>query len=121
MMVEVEILTPTYNEESQTVAWEGVALVRAAGDQVTIYGDESVVQPIRVVSITHGKSIDVDEDVEEWARSLPDAYRTGDLVAVVRHDDNPPAAEVDADIVEPHIPHPPVAVGYHDCGQSALK
>ena len=120
-MVEVEILAPTYNEESQTVAWQGVALVRAVASDVTIYGDQSVLQPIRVMSITHGKSIDIDEDAEEWARSLPDAYRAGDLVAVVLHDDSPPVVEDDGDIVEPHIPDPPVVVGHQDCGQSAVR
>ncbi len=108
-MVEVEIRTPTYDEESQTISWHAVALLRAEGEEITVYGDDhTILQFIPVMSITHGKTITAEDDVEEWARSLPYAYRSGDLVAVVLHDDDPPELPDEDDVVEPGLPDPPL-------------
>jgi hypothetical protein len=42
-----------------------------------------------VVSLRTGDSVRFADDPEEWARSLVLAYRSGDLVATILHDDNP--------------------------------
>lgn len=90
-MVEVEIRTPTINEETQDITWTGLALIRVADGEVTVWGEDSVIHLDSVMSIKHGKPVHRDENPEEWARSLPYAYRSGDLVAVVLQDDDPPA------------------------------
>jgi hypothetical protein len=103
-MVEVEIRTPRHNEEAQTIAWKQLALVRADSEGVKVYGDPSCVPDDSVISATTGKEIHMASCPEEWARNLPDAYRAGDLVAVIIHDDDPAEIEESADITEPTIP-----------------
>jgi hypothetical protein len=110
-MVEVEIRTPIYDEESETVQWARLALVRAEGRDLEIYGDASCVPPAPVMSITTGRPVEQADDPEEWARNLPYAYRTGDPAAVILRDDNPPhIEEPDSEFVEPSIPDPPEAM-----------
>jgi hypothetical protein len=110
-MVEIEIRTPIYNEESGEIEMHALAVVRADGDSLTAVGDKSVVRSDSVVSVTTGKPLYPQDDPEEWARSLPDAYRSGDLVAVVIQDDNPPKLDEPAALgPEPAIPEPPLPV-----------
>jgi hypothetical protein len=90
-MVAVEIRTPVYDEESNEVTWHGRAIVRADGTALDIYGDSDVIdQDVSVVDIGTGKPIRGTDDPEAWARSLPCAYRSGDLIAVVLLDTDPP-------------------------------
>jgi hypothetical protein len=111
-MVAVEIRTPVYDEESNEVTWRGRAIVRAQGATLDIYGDPEVVdQHLSVVDIATGTPIRGMDDPEAWARSLPCAYRAGDLIAVVLLDTDPPElpsradGESERDI--PSIPAPP--------------
>ena len=61
-----------------------------------------------MISLRTGKSVDPLDDPEEWARNLPSAYRSGDLVAVIQRDDRPPALDVPIGREnEPAIPDPP--------------
>ena len=60
------------------------------------------------MEIVSGEMVDPETQPERWARSLPDAYRSGDLVAVVVHDDHPVPIETLGRIDEPQIPEPPV-------------
>jgi hypothetical protein len=116
-MVEVEIRAPIHNEESETIEWVPLALVRADGGDLEIYG-EIAVPPDPVMSIATGKPVEQANDPEEWARNLPGAYRSGDLAAVILRDDNPPAVGADAeDPGEPTIPDPPettLGAVFHD-------
>jgi len=110
-MVKVEIRTPTYDEESQTIESILLAIVEADGSRLEIEGDKSCVPLDPVISATTGRRVDASADPEEWARNLPHAYRAGDLVAVIRHDDAPPEQEIpDETESEPAIPDPPVPV-----------
>jgi hypothetical protein len=92
-MVEVEIRTPIYNEESQQIEWAAVALVRAEAGSFDVYGDADVVPSDPVLSVVTGQSVDLADDPEEWVRNLPAAYRSGDLVAVSLRDDAPHVLE----------------------------
>lgn len=110
-MVRVEIRTPTYNEESQTIESALLAIVEADGSRLGIEGDKSCVPLDPVVSATTGRRIDPTSEPEEWARNLPGAYRAGDLIAVIRHDDAPPEQQIPDDGEhEPAIPDPPTPV-----------
>jgi hypothetical protein len=106
MMVEVEIRMPRHDEEAGAIVWESLALVRADENGMNVYGDTSYVPDESVIHVVTGKEIDHTSAPEEWARNLPYAYRSGDVVAVVLHDDDPmdlpPAAPCD----EPMIPEP---------------
>lgn len=110
-MVEVQIRTPVHNEEAQSIEWRVLAVVRAqSGAALEIEGDRSYVPLDTVVSVYTGRRVDPHQDVEEWARNLPFAYRAGDLVAVVRRDDDPPPRADDPELSEdePMIPEAPV-------------
>jgi hypothetical protein len=108
-MVEIEIRTPVYNEESEQIEWEALAVLRADGDELTAVGNKAVVTPGPVVSVTTGESVHPEDNAEDWARSLPDAFRSGDLVAIVIRDDDPPLVDNGTlDDPEPQIPEPPV-------------
>lgn len=110
-MVKVEIRTPTYNEESQAIESVLLAIVEADGSRLEIEGDKSCVPLDPVVSATTGRRLDASSEPEEWARNLPGAYRAGDLIAVIRHDDAPPEQEIPDDSEsEPAIPDPPTPV-----------
>jgi hypothetical protein len=109
-MVAVEIRTAVYDEENARIEWRALALVRADGKQLTIYGekaDDLIDGDVRVVSVQSGKPITAADGPEEWARSLPYAYRSGDIVAAVVHDDAPVRREAPSD--HGHLPTiPPV-------------
>ena len=109
-MVEVEIRTPGYNEETQELEWNAVSLVRAEDGSLTIYGDESAIPQDSVMNPATGGPVHFNDDPEEWARNLPHAYRAGDLVAVVLRDDNAATVEeAEPEHHEPEIPEPPAA------------
>ena len=108
-MVEVEIRSPRFSDESRVVEWRGLARVCADGTDIRVGGDESVVHMAPVVSLSLGKSVHPRDNPEEWARNLPQAYRSGDLVAVLIRDDAAPAVQHQPDVVEPEIPEPPAS------------
>jgi hypothetical protein len=110
-MVVVEIRRPYFDEESQAIDWQIRAVVVANPDGVKISAapDEArCVLPDPLVEASSGDIVGATDSPERWARSLPDAYRSGDLVAVVTHDDHPhPIDSLGGDVDEPLIPEPP--------------
>lgn len=109
-MVAVEIRTPFHDEEAGEIVWRGLALVRADGDTLAIYGDRTVVDPeIPVIDIATGKQLRGTDDPETWARNLPYAFRAGDLVAAVVIDTDQPAPVAQTPQDLPKIPAPPSA------------
>jgi hypothetical protein len=112
-VVEVEIRSPVYNEESGEVEWPARALVRADGGDLMIYGDQQLVpRGLSVVDVATRRRVTGDEDPEVWARNLPHAYRAGDIVAAVLIDTSAEAATPpeEAQVDPPTIPAPPAAV-----------
>jgi len=107
-MVETEIRVSRVNAETCEIEWDALAWVRAENDKIEMIGDDSLVQRGPVVSLALRRSVHAREEPEEWTRSLPHAYRGGDLVAVVIHDDHPSGLPDGAsDLAEPAIPEPP--------------
>ena len=120
-MVEVEIRAPVYNEETEEIESQLVAVVRADGPALEVAPPTWAVPHAPVISLSTGKSVEPDDDPEEWARNLPYAYRSGDLAAVIRRDDNPPdldQPELHED--EPLIPDPPVPEPSLESTESAI-
>jgi hypothetical protein len=89
-MVELQIRSPRLNEETQGVEWDVLVELRISGDEVDVRGDERLIDfTVPVVSLRTGEPLLFDQDKEEWARNLPNAYRAGDYVVDVFNDDNP--------------------------------
>lgn len=92
-MVELEILAAV-GEHGQEPEWRPLVRLRVDRDDVQVEGDRDVLDfDMPVVSLRTGDQVRFENDPEEWARSLPTAYRTGDVIVNVLHDDNPTRAE----------------------------
>lgn len=94
-MVHVELQTPIPDVPNRTVRWETLVSLRVENGHAPVFdGDQGLIHlDIPVVSLRTGQSIHFEDAPEDWARSLPLAYRAGDLVAAVIHDDDPIAPE----------------------------
>lgn len=94
-MVHVELRTPIHESDSSSVRWEPLVALRAEnGHEPEIEGDRSLFDvEMPVVSLRSGETIRFADNPEEWARSLVIAYRGGDLVAAITHDDDPVTEE----------------------------
>jgi hypothetical protein len=90
-MVHVELRTPIYDPTSGTLRWETLTSLRVDdGHSPELDGDLGLLDfDMPIVSLRSGATIHFADDPEEWARSLVLAYRAGDLVATVLHDDHP--------------------------------
>jgi len=91
-MVHVELRTPIYDRGSgDNLRWETLVSLEVQADQPPrVAGDSALLDlDMPVVSLRTGETIRFTEHPEDWARSLPLAYRAGDLVAVVVTDDEP--------------------------------
>ena len=90
-MVLVEIQSPAYDEEAGIARLLWRATVKAYGDRLEIHGEEELVAggELPVVDPSTGEQLVGLDDPELWARSLPYAFRAGDLMAIVVHDDSP--------------------------------
>ena len=115
-MVEVEIRSPVFNEETGSIEWRERVLVRAEGQNIDFWGDRDVVDPaMPVLSKRTGRTIIAVDDCEDWARNLPFAFRSGDVVAAVLVDTNPPELEDVEDAgPAPTIPAPPQPAVFAD-------
>ena len=88
-MVELEILTAS-GQHGEEAEWRPLAHLRVDGRNVEVTGERSVLDfTMPVVSLRTGDKVRFEDDHEEWARSLPTAFRTGDVIVRVLHDDNP--------------------------------
>lgn len=110
-MVEVELRTPHYDPSTRSVDWQVVATFR-----VDVRDEAGLIDfRLPVVSLRTGRQVRLEDDPEEWARSLVTAYRAPDLVAVVVSDDNLvraaelPRSHVERERVELESEHPAVA------------
>jgi hypothetical protein len=118
-VVDVELRSPVFNEETGTVEMRILALVRAEGSDIQLYRPadgphdctDLIDVDMQVVDQATGEIISGRDDAERWARNLPHAFRAGDVIAVVTHDDDPPAVSNTEPPAEtlPEIPAPPPA------------
>jgi hypothetical protein len=88
-MVELEILAAV-DQRGLEPEWRPLVRLRVDRDDFQVAGDQNVLDfDMPVVSLRTGGQVRFEDDHEEWARSLPTAYRTGDVIVNVLHDDNP--------------------------------
>jgi hypothetical protein len=129
-VVDVELRSPIFNEETGQIEWRKRQLIRADGNDVEFFRpvDQPAEEPslidikMNVIDQVTGELISGEDDGETWARNLPYSFRSGDIVAVVLRDDSPPETATPAasgprpeDI--PEIPAPP-QVAAHDVAVS---
>jgi hypothetical protein len=89
-MVELEILAAVGDQRGDEPKWRPLVRLRVDRDDLQVEGDRNVLDfDMPVVSLRTGDQVRFEDDHEEWARSLRTAYRTGDVIVNVLHDDNP--------------------------------
>lgn len=110
-MVLVEIRSPVYDEEAGNARLIWRATVKAYGDRLEIQGKEELVDggELPVMDPSTGKQLSSRDDPELWARSLPYAFRAGDLMAVVVHGDSPVHRAASDTVAPQETPDVPMA------------
>jgi hypothetical protein len=85
-MIEVTFTAP--RRRGHAVERDLIATVRVGGTHFEIVGDQNSagVRDIEVLDVASGQSVTFDADPERWARNLPQAFRSGDLVCEVVDD-----------------------------------
>ena len=85
-MIEMRFKTPRRRDGE--LEWELVATIRVDGTSFELDGDEAFaeVRDIEVVDLDTGQALKFDAHPERWARNLPQAFRSGDLVCEVIED-----------------------------------
>jgi hypothetical protein len=86
--VMIEISFSVLRRQVGELEWERVAVLHVDGTHVEVEGDQDFgeVRDIEVFDVESGQSVTFDADPERWARNLPNAFRSGDLVCEVTHD-----------------------------------
>lgn len=85
-MIEIQFSVP--DRSHGEVKWHVVAQLQVDGTHMEIHGDPDFgeVRDIEVLDVETGQSVTFDADPERWARNLPQAFRSGDLVCEVVSD-----------------------------------
>lgn len=85
-MIEIQFAVPKRHHGN--LEWDVVATLHADGPHLEVEGDQSFaeVRDIEVLDVETGKSLTFDAAPERWARNLPQAFRSGDLVCRVSAD-----------------------------------
>lgn len=92
-MVELEILAAVDSHEREP-EWRPLVRLRVDRHDSQLEGDRTVLDfDMPLVSRRTGDQVRFEADPEEWARNLATAYRTGDVIVNVLHDDNPIRAD----------------------------
>jgi hypothetical protein len=90
-MIEITFTAPRHHDGA--VAWEVVAVLHIDGTHLEVEGDQDFaeVRDIELLDEDTGQTVAFDVDPERWARNLPQAFRSGDLVCHVTGDSAPHA------------------------------
>lgn len=92
-MVELEILAAV-ESHGREPEWRPLARLRVDRHDYQVEGDRTVLDfDTPLISLRTGEQVRFEDDPEEWARNLATAYRTGDVIVNVLHDDNPIRAD----------------------------
>jgi hypothetical protein len=85
-MIGVQFTVP--NRHQGDLEWDVVATLHIDGPHLEVEGDQGFaeVRDIEVLDVDTGRSLTFDADLERWARNLPQAFRSGDLVCRVTVD-----------------------------------
>jgi hypothetical protein len=92
-MIVVEIHSPVFDEEagSEQLRWRATVKAKRHGG-IEIQGERELVAggelPVR--DWRTGERLLAADDPENWVRSLPQAFRAGDLVVEIVYDDSTP-------------------------------
>jgi hypothetical protein len=86
-MIELSFCAP--RRRGDEVQWDQVAMLRVDRTHFEVDGDQDFaeVRDIEVLDVDSGQTVAYDADPERWARNLPNAFRSGDLVCQITHDD----------------------------------
>jgi hypothetical protein len=95
-MIEISFSAP--RRRGGELEWDQVAVVCVDGTHFEVDGDQDFaeVRDIEVLDVESGQSVTYDADPERWARNLPYAFRSGDLVCQIVGDEASEAAARDA-------------------------
>jgi len=90
-MIEITFTAP--HRRHGVVEWEVVAVLHIEGTHLEVEGDQDFaeVRDIELLDVDTGQTVTFDADPERWARNLPQAFRSGDLVCNVTGDSAPQA------------------------------
>lgn len=85
-MIELNFSAP--RRQDGELEWDRIAVLRVDGTHFEIEGDPDFAEAcdIEVLDVESGQTVSYDADPERWARNLPNAFRSGDLVCRVTHD-----------------------------------
>jgi hypothetical protein len=91
-MIEISFSAP--RRQDGELEWDRVAVLRVDGTHLEVEGDQDFaeVRDIEVLDVDSGQTVTHDADPERWARNLPQAFRSGDLVCRVIGDEASEAA-----------------------------
>jgi hypothetical protein len=95
-MVEISFSAP--RRQDGELEWERVAVMHVDGTHFKIEGDQAFaeVRDVEVLDVESGQRVTYDVDPERWARNLPYAFRSGDLVCHVTGEEASEAAPGEA-------------------------
>jgi hypothetical protein len=82
-MIEIQFSVP--DRVDGELEWHVVAILQIDGTHMRVDGDRDFaeVRDIEVLDVETGQSVTFDADPERWARNLPQAFRSGDLVCEI--------------------------------------
>ena len=95
-MIEITFTAPRRHDGA--VEWDTVAVLHIDGKHLEVEGDQDFaeVRDIELLDEDTGQTVTFDADPERWARNLPQAFRSGDLVCNVTADAAPHASAREA-------------------------
>jgi len=82
-MIELQFSVPSRVDGE--LQWQVGASLHIEGTHMEVHGDQDFaeVRDVAVLDVETGQSITFDADPERWARNLPQAFRSGDLVCEI--------------------------------------
>jgi hypothetical protein len=82
-MIEITFTAP--RRYDGVVEWDLIAVLHIEGTHLEVEGDQGFaeVRDIELLDVDTGQTVTFDADPERWARNLPQAFRSGDLVCRV--------------------------------------
>jgi hypothetical protein len=95
-MIEITFTAPRRHDG--VVEWDLIAVLHIEGTHLEVEGDQDFaeVRDIELLDEDTGQTVTFDADPERWARNLPQAFRSGDLVCRVTADSAPHASAREA-------------------------
>jgi hypothetical protein len=95
-MIEITFTAPRRHDG--VFEWELIAVLHIAGTHLEVEGDQDFAEvgDIELLDVNTGQTVTFDADPERWARNLPQAFRSGDLLCHLTGDSAPHATAREA-------------------------